>query len=148
MYGGTGDDMLVDGFGNDEYDFGVGDGQDIVSDTDATVGNKDRIVFTSFLRTDQLWFSRANNDLKIAIIGRTDSITVKNWYLGAQNQVETFSANGRTLLSSSVNALVQAMATFDRPPVAGETELPQRYQATLAPVIAASWTTLAPVPGK
>jgi len=37
-----------------------------------------------------------------------------------------------------VDALVNAMASFTAPP-AGQTTLPENYQTTLAPVIAANW---------
>jgi len=43
LSGGTGGDYLVGDAGNDTYLFGHGDGQDIIFDVDATVGNTDTI---------------------------------------------------------------------------------------------------------
>ena len=46
--------------------------------------------------------------------------------------------DGKLLLDSQVENLVQAMAAF-APPAAGQTILPPAYQETLATVIAANW---------
>ena len=73
------------------------------------------------------------------MIGTTDKMTVSNWYLGSQYHVEAFqTADGKTLLDSQVQNLVQAMAAF-APPAAGQTTLPANYQASLEPQIAANW---------
>jgi hypothetical protein len=59
--------------------------------------------------------------------------------LGNQYHVEQFkTSNGKTLLDSQVNNLVNAMAAF-APPAAGQTTLPDNYAASLSPVIAANW---------
>ena len=64
---------------------------------------------------------------------------MENWYLGSGYHVEQFrTADGRLLLDSQVENLVQAMAAF-APPAAGQTTLPPTYQDSLAPVIAANW---------
>jgi hypothetical protein len=66
-------------------------------------------------------------------------LIVENWYLGSQYHIEQFrTGDGRLLLDSQVENLVQAMAAF-APPSAGQTTLPQAYQDALAPVIAANW---------
>jgi hypothetical protein len=63
-----------------------------------------------------------------------------NWYLGNAHRVEQFRTadDGKTLLESQVQNLVNAMATF-APPAAGQTTLPQGYQDALAGLIAANW---------
>jgi len=69
----------------------------------------------------------------------TDKLTIENWYLGSSFHVEQFkTADGKLLLDSQVENLVQAMAAF-APPAAGQTTLPPTYQDALAPVIAANW---------
>ncbi|MDP2821072.1 MAG: calcium-binding protein [Sulfuritalea sp.] len=79
------------------------------------------------------------NNLEASIIGTTNKLTVENWYLGSDYHVEQFkTADGKLLLDSQVENLVQAMAAF-APPGAGQTSLPPAYQETLAPVIAANW---------
>jgi hypothetical protein len=47
-------------------------------------------------------------------------------------------SDGKLLLDSQVQNLVQAMAGF-APPAAGQTTLPAKYQAGLDSVIAANW---------
>ncbi|MBC7610827.1 MAG: hypothetical protein H7228_14855, partial [Polaromonas sp.] len=47
-------------------------------------------------------------------------------------------SDGKTLLDSQVQNLVQAMASFS-PPAAGQGSLPQNYANSLNPVIAANW---------
>ena len=88
---------------------------------------------------DQLWFRHVGNNLEISIIGTGDKATIGNWYAGAANHLEQFrTTDGRMLLDSQVNNLVNAMAGF-APPAAGQTTLPADYRSSLAPVLAANW---------
>jgi len=69
----------------------------------------------------------------------TATLTVQNWYVGSEHRVEQFrTADGKQLLDSQVEQLVQAMAVF-APPEAGQTALPTPCRDSLAPVIAANW---------
>ena len=80
-----------------------------------------------------------SNNREIGIIGTTDKATLTNWYLGTQYHVEQFkTSDGKTLLDSQVQNLVDAMATF-APPAAGLTTLSASYAAALSPVIVANW---------
>jgi Ca2+-binding RTX toxin-like protein len=109
--GGFGNDYLCGGIGNDTYIFNVGYGQDVIYDYDITVGNTDIVLF-GFDSIDII-FTRASNDLVITFYDSTDKLTIQYWYLGGAYQVEVFTASdGRTLLNSQVNQLVQAMSTF------------------------------------
>jgi Ca2+-binding RTX toxin-like protein len=137
--GGAGNDRMTGGQGNDTYRLGLGSGADIVVENDATAGNTDVAEFLAGITADQIWLRHVGNSLEARIIGTTDSLTVQNWYLGDQYHVEQFrTADGKLLLDSQVENLVQAMAAF-APPAAGQTTLPPAYQDTLAPVIAANW---------
>ncbi len=79
------------------------------------------------------------NNLEASIIGTTDKLVIENWYLGSEYRVEQFrTVDGRVLLDSQVENLVQAMAAF-APPAAGQTTLPQAYQDALTPAIAVNW---------
>ena len=139
LNGGAGNDSLNGGLGNDSYVFGLSSGQDVITDTDATVGNSDKLLVSAGVTADQLWFKHVGNDLELSIIGTNDKATVKNWYLGSQNQIEQFkTADGKSLVNTDVEKLVQAMAAYT-PPAAGSSTLPSTYQTTLAPVIAANW---------
>jgi len=137
--GGAGADKLVGGTGNDTYVLGRGYGADTITENDATVGNTDVAEFQAGISTDQLWFRHVGNNLEVSVIGTADKFTVTNWYLGNKYHVEQFkTSDGKTLLDSQVQSLVDAMAAF-APPAAGQTTLTAAYQSSLAPVLAANW---------
>lgn len=139
MDGGAGKDTLTGGAGNDSYIFGRGYGADTVIENDSTPGNDDSALFGSGISTDQLWFRHTGNDLEVSIIGASSKLTIRNWYSGAARHLEQFrTADGKVLLDSQVDALVNAMAAF-APPPSGQATLPDNYQTALAPVIAANW---------
>jgi Ca2+-binding RTX toxin-like protein len=139
LIGGAGNDRLEGGLGGDTYDFGRGDGQDTIVENDATPGVVDTLHFEAGIGADQLWWRKAGNNLEVSVIGSTDKVTLANWYLGDARHVEVFElANGKHMLDTQVQALVQAMASF-APPAAGQTSLPSNYQISLEPVIAANW---------
>ena len=118
---------------------GRGYGADTITENDSTVGNTDVAMFGADIAVDQLWFLQVGNNLEVDIIGTTDKFTLTNWYLGSQYHVEQFkTSDGKVLLDSQVQSLVQAMAAFS-PPAMGQTTLSASYAATLNPVLAANW---------
>ncbi|MDD2927005.1 putative Ig domain-containing protein, partial [Rhodoferax sp.] len=138
--GGLGNDTIInDQWSNDTYLFAAGDGQDTLTDA----GGQDQLVLEN-IDSSQLWFTHTGNDLNINVIGTTDSITLKDWYTGYQYpgspyHMETIkTSDGKTLLDSQVQNLVDAMAAF-APPAAGQTTLSSSYANSLAPVLAANW---------
>ncbi len=139
LAGGTGVQTLSGGTGNDTYLQVRGGGADTVVENDATSGNTDVLQFASDVARDQLWFTQSGNDLLVQIIGTTDSVTVKDWYLGSANHAEQIKAagGGNTLLDSQVQNLVNAMAGLAVPTT---TTLSPSYHAQLDTVIAANWT--------
>ena len=138
IIGGTGRDVLNGGAGNDTYHFSRGDGNDSVSDVEASP-NSDNIIFEPGINHDQLWFSQVGADLDVQVIGTSDHVVVNNWYSGLESQIEVFQAgDGLSLLNTQVDQLVQAMAAFT-PPVSGELDLSPALQSQLDPVLAANW---------
>jgi Ca2+-binding RTX toxin-like protein len=110
LRGGFGNDTVNGGSGNDTILFGLGDGQDLVQDNSGTV---DTLLYDAGINPLDLVISRQANDLRLAIHGSSDQITVQNWYVGTTNRTETIQAgNGQTLLSTQVDQLIQAMAGF------------------------------------
>lgn len=92
--GGAGNDVMVgnyhdnywgtdEGHGNDTYRFGRGDGQDVIKDHDATVGNLDKIVFKAGVLPAQVTVTRSGIDLVLTIAGTTDTLTVANYFYGS-----------------------------------------------------------------
>jgi Ca2+-binding RTX toxin-like protein len=137
LTGGTGNDTMIGGSGNDLYNFLRGDGQDTIDDADPFPFNQDRTLFGAKINPLDLVISRQASDLRVAIHGSSDQITVQNWYLSANNRIETIQAgNGQTLLSTQVDQLIQAMASFSQQ--SGLTwdqaidQQPQQVQAVLA----------------
>ncbi|SDZ60258.1 Ca2+-binding protein, RTX toxin-related [Variovorax sp. YR266] len=137
--GGAGNDTLNGGAGNDTYLFGRGSGRDTAYDYDTVAGNSDSTQFGSGVSAEQLWFTKSGNDLSVSIIGTIDQLTISNWYASGSYRVEQFkTSDGKVLLDSQVQNLVDAMAAFS-PPAAGQTTLPSSYQSSLNTVIAANW---------
>ncbi|MFO0701090.1 MAG: putative Ig domain-containing protein [Nitrospira sp.] len=138
--GGAGNDTVIGGVGNDQYDFSRGDGQDSIFDSDPFSGNQDRAVFGTTINPLDLVISRQANDLRLAIHGAADQVTVRDWYLSANNRIETIQAgNGQTLLSTQVDQLIQAMAAFTQQSgLTWDQAIDQRPQ-DVQTVLAASW---------
>ncbi|WP_439866008.1 calcium-binding protein [Pseudomonas syringae] len=139
--GQGGADTLTGGAGNDTYFLGRGYGVDTVVENDSTSANTDVARFLEGIATDQLWFRKVagTNNLEVSIIGTSDALMIKDWYGGSATHVEQFKvSNGKTLLDSKVQGLVDAMAAF-APPAAGQLTLPDNYKEPLSPVIAANW---------
>ena len=141
LAGGTGNDTLRGGLGNDTYLVSRGEGQDLISENDATVGNADTLLYGATINPLDLVLSRQANDLRLAIHGSTDYVTVQNWYSAPTTaQVEAIQAsNGQTLLSTQVDQLIQAMAGFTaQTGLTWDQAIDQRPQEVQT-VLAASW---------
>jgi Ca2+-binding RTX toxin-like protein len=139
LAGGLGNDKLIGGKGNDTYLFNRGDGKDTIVDTDSTWFNAD-LLKVGNAKSNQLWLTKAGNNLDIGIIGTQDHVVIQDWYKGSANQVEKITAMGdnKSLSASKVNALVTAMAKFAAP-ADGVTTLPASTQTALTKILASSW---------
>jgi len=110
---------------------------DLIKDVDTTDGNTDVAQFGANIDADQLWFVQSGYDLQVSIIGTNDSFIVQDWYMGDRYHVEQFkTSDGKTLLDSQVQNLVQATAGFS-PLAEGQTTMPAGYASALNTVIAA-----------
>ncbi len=137
--GGAANDTLTGGTGNDTYLMSRGWDNDRIIDNDSTAGNADLAQFAVDISSTQLWFRKSSNNLEVIVIGTSDKFTIQNWFLGSQYHVEQFkSGDGKTLLDSQVQNLVNAMASFS-PPQPGQTSLSPEYQSALGGTIAANW---------
>ncbi|NOT97163.1 MAG: hypothetical protein HOP00_12770, partial [Nitrospira sp.] len=114
---------------------------DTIQDADATAGNSDKLLYGATINPLDLVLSRQANDLRLAIHGSTDYVTVQNWYSTPTTaQVETIQAgNGQALLSTQVDQLIQAMAGFtSQSGLTWDQAIDQRPQ-DVQTVLAASW---------
>lgn len=145
LEGQAGNDYLNGDYGGDTYVFKRGDGQDTVHDFDPDSSHIDTLSFGSDINAEQLWFRRIGHDLEIEVVGTSDKVTIEKWdfwgggsWEKAQHIEQFRTADGRVLLDSQVDQLVEAMAAF-APPSAGQTSLPPSYKEALNAVIAANW---------
>ncbi len=112
LTGNSANNILTGLGGNDTYQYSRGGGQDTVVDN---AGTSDRMLFGATINPLDLVISRQVNDLRLSIHGSSDQVTIQNWYSGTTNQTETIQAgNGQTLLSTQVDQLIQAMASFSQ----------------------------------
>jgi Haemolysin-type calcium binding protein related domain len=140
FYGSPGNDTLNGGIGNDTFLFSLGDGQDLVQDNS---GSADKMLFEGGINPLDLVISRQANDLRLAIHGSADQITVQNWYTSSVNQTETIQAgNGQTLLSTQVDQLIQAMASFTQQTGLSWDQAIDQQPKNVQAVMAASWQQL------
>ncbi|MBF0097993.1 MAG: hypothetical protein HQM04_18240 [Magnetococcales bacterium] len=86
--GGTGNDTLEGGTGDDTYLFGFGSGQDIVYDLDSTNGNQDRIILGVGIAPEQVKIGRDFQHLYLTLLGTSDQLTLKNWFIEPTARVE------------------------------------------------------------
>ncbi len=137
LRGRMGNDTLTGGSGNDTYLFDRGDGQDLVRDNSGTA---DKLLYDSGIDPLDLVISRQANDLRLAIHGSTDSVTIQNWYTSSLNRTEMIEAgNGQTLLNTQVDQLIQAMAAFTQQTgLTWDQAIDQRPQ-DVQTVLAAGW---------
>ena len=82
LYGASGNDLMEGGAGDDVYVWGWGDGQDIIAESDTTVGNVDTLQLYGLLPTD-ITITRNSNNLYIEINNTdgADKLTLKDIFV-------------------------------------------------------------------
>jgi Ca2+-binding RTX toxin-like protein len=85
--------------GNDIYLFGIGFGQDVIIDNDATPGNLDTILLNAEISTSDVMLRRSDDDLVLSINDTDDALTVKNWFKNEspESQVEQIQFSDGTI---------------------------------------------------
>lgn len=155
LYGRDGDDVLIGGEGNDTLEGGAG--QDTLLDSATTSrdvyvwgrgmgadqiqdkGGADRLDIGASVTADQVWLSQDADDLRIAILGTTDSMTIRGWFTSSQNQIESIKlSDGKVLASQRVQALVDMMASQGAP--ASQASSIPADQPQLQALLTSSWT--------
>ncbi|PTQ73712.1 calcium-binding protein [Pseudomonas sp. GV071] len=132
--GGLGNDTLYGSANSDTYMFFAAGGQDTIVETASTPNAVDVLYLD--VNSEDLWFTRNGEDLDIAVIGTQDKVTIKDWYASEFARIEQIQTyDGKTLLDSQVQNLVDAMASF-APPAAGEFSQSENYLAQLSTAIA------------
>lgn len=138
LAGGQGDDLLVGGKGGDTYLVAAHGGHDTIVENESAWLATDVLQFTDS-SSQQLWFKRVGNDLKVSVVGAQDDVTVQGWFSSSNARVEKIiAADGKTLTASKVQGLVNAMASF-APPAEGVSTLPADTPASVLKAVASSW---------
>lgn len=135
LTGRRGNDILAGGPGEDLYQFGRGDGQDLLRDE---AGEAGVLRMGPGIAPEDLWFWRAGEHLRVGLRESADRVTVEDWYGGGQAPRLRIEAGGRALAGAGLEALVAAMAVFD-PEREGHTRVPEPLLLPLLPLIAPVW---------
>jgi Ca2+-binding RTX toxin-like protein len=109
LNGEAGNDRLGGGGGSDTYIFDGNFGHDRVWNSGSGVFDTDVIRFDNTDISD-LWFSQSGNDLLITSAGADSSVSIQDWFLSENNQVEQIEVGSRVLYANDVQALVDTMA--------------------------------------
>jgi Ca2+-binding RTX toxin-like protein len=137
LEGNSANNTLTGLGGSDTYLYGRGGGQDKVIDNS---GTGDRLLFGTDINPLDLVISRQANDLRLAVHGTTDQVTVQNWFGGASNQTEIIQAgNGQELVNTKVDQLLQAMAAFTQQSGLNWDQAIDQRPQDVQSILAASW---------
>ena len=83
LEGNAGDDSLDGGAGNDVYLFGLGDGQDVISEAaDASLGKLNVLRFGPGIAEASVGVSQVGSDLWLQLSNSTDRIVVRSFFAG------------------------------------------------------------------
>ncbi|MEW4321311.1 calcium-binding protein [Chromobacterium vaccinii] len=125
--------------------FNLGDGQDQITDNaqsyrdyaDSDPNFRDELRMG--VSADRLFFHQSGNNLEISIIGTEDKVTVNNWFQDKAYQIELVkTSDGKTLMSSQVQSLVDAMASFS-PSANASAAMPIEFDSVQKSIVSSSW---------
>src|SRR6185437_3552624 len=103
---GTGDTLVGDNWastliatgGSSVYELaGTAGSATIINGTSSNSGRSNEIDFGSGVSDEDLWFAQSGNDLKIDVMGTTQTITDRDWFANTYSQVQDISAGGLNL---------------------------------------------------
>lgn len=136
--GGIGNDLLDGGEGSDTYQFGIGSGRDSINNYDTGTGT-DTLQFGTGVSLEELWFRRSGSSLEVSVVDTADKVVISNWYASNDYHVDQFkTADGKTLLDSQVQSLVDSMASFGVD-AGAESSLTVDQRSQLDTVLVANW---------
>jgi Ca2+-binding RTX toxin-like protein len=145
LSGGGGSDTLLGGGGSDTYVFNQGSGSLTIADT-AGVGEHNTLNFAD-ASADILtmWFSRpaGSNDLVIFEDTTARSVTVKDWYAQAANQLDSIrlddGVRAISIQADQVQQLVDTYAPYTHVPGANQPGLPADQRSAVAATVQNIW---------
>jgi Ca2+-binding RTX toxin-like protein len=143
LVAGTGTDTLINSGSGGAYVYNSGDGSaSIVNGSLSNASASNQLQFGTGFTDENLWFQQSGNNLVIDVMGTNNQVTVNNWFAGAGDQLQSFTAGGLKLDGAFSN-LVQAMATYsaNHPSFNPATTSSAPADAALQSAIAAAWHT-------
>lgn len=101
LAGDTGNDLLMGGRNDDIYIFRAGDGQDTI---DNSGGGSDELHFEGIdFNQVASGLMKSGNNLVLNIGGGSDTVTLKDWFLGGDNVVDSITfASGGSITSDQI----------------------------------------------
>ncbi|HJR31671.1 MAG TPA: cadherin-like domain-containing protein, partial [Pseudomonas sp.] len=85
--GGTGDDFLAGRRGSDTYLYGTNYGNDVIDNSGGANADVDTVQLVG-LNSNNLSFVHAGNDLQMVVLATSQTLTLKNFYLGADYEID------------------------------------------------------------
>jgi Ca2+-binding RTX toxin-like protein len=141
LVAGSGTDTLINSGSGGAYVYNSGDGSaSIVNGSLSNAGASNQLQFGTGFTDENLWFQQSGNNLVIDVMGTNNQVTVNNWFAGAGDQLQGFTAGGLKLDGAFGN-LVQAMATYsaNNPSFNPATTSSAPSDTALQSAIAAAW---------
>jgi Ca2+-binding RTX toxin-like protein len=116
LSGGAGDDTLSGGGGNDTYAFNLGDGHDtIINGLTNGPGASGTLAFGAGIDSNHLWRVISGTDLVFQVLGTSDRITIKDWYLNSNNQLGQITlADGSHISTAAISQLANDQAVYQQ----------------------------------
>jgi len=96
--GGT---FLIGGGGNDTYQYGAGDGVDVVVNGLPTNSGPSGNLVLNGLALANVWFRQSGNDLLINGFGSSDQIDMRGWFGNVTSQLQAVTFDDGTLFTNS-----------------------------------------------
>ncbi len=152
MAGSAGDDTLtgtaaantlIGNGGNDTYNLKAAQIDTIVNGTAASTAAQGELNVTNATH-DQIWFQQSGNNLVVDVLGTHEQATIQNWYGSTGGKLQDVAADDGVQIDSSLQSLVQAMASFAaatgfNPTTTTHTSLTDSNFGTLTAAAAAAW---------
>ncbi|EJN19086.1 VCBS repeat-containing protein, partial [Pseudomonas sp. GM78] len=131
--GGAGDDALAGRRGSDTYRYGTNYGNDVIDNSGGVSTDVDTVQLVG-LNSNNVRFVHTGNDLQMVVLANSQTLTLKNFYLGADYEIDQVRFGNNVVWNT---AALKAAATL---PVNAAPSSTNDTQATLedTPVILGS----------
>ncbi len=144
IYAGEGDDFLSGNQGNDIYIFSGNFGYDRVNSYAYGTPDSDTLIFTDVNYKD-LWIKRSGNDLQINVLGSSNYMVVRSWFIAGRNEITEIHAlgnNGSTyvLNANEAESLLQTMHSASSSVPESLINLPSAAQVSISTAQANLWS--------